>query len=68
MIDIITAICILDPSKTKTDFTSDEKALEYIYSNTCDKCKKSIEGKSLNYILDTPCCFGFWWVEDDDDI
>ena len=68
VIYILTAICILDPSKTKHGFESDDEVFNYIYSHICKSCKDNIKHKTLQYLLDTPCCFGFWWVEDDDDV
>ena len=65
MILIFTTICILDPSKTKDGFDKEMQALEYVYSNACKTCQKSNEVKD---ILDSPCCFGYWWIENDDDV
>lgn len=68
MVSIFTTIYILDPLKTKNGFETEEDALKYIYSNACGKCQESIKEKDLNCILETPCCFGFCWIEDEDDI
>ena len=66
MIYIFTAIYILDPSRTKSNFETEQEAYEYVYSQICERCKRNI--KNLKDIFDTPCCFGFWWLEDDDEL